>query len=127
MLQITYASSVVGLQSETSIAEILDNSRRNNRRDKLTGMLLAAGQCYFQVLEGPMAKVNACFERLQLDPRQSNILVTSRSPIMFRLFPDWAMECANLDDLGASVGGTSNTPNLALRVDTAGLARHAPS
>lgn len=91
---------------------ILAKSRVNNRRDKITGALLFNAGCFAQVLEGPLDKVEAAFERIQQDERHGDVSLLTLDPIDHRSFPNWAMgfigasdkHAKRFADIGASSG-----------------------
>lgn len=70
---------------------ILEVSRRNNERDGITGALLFNEHCFAQVLEGDMDRVQATFERIQLDARHDDAIILQCDPAQARLFGDWSM------------------------------------
>ncbi|MCW8309333.1 BLUF domain-containing protein [Acidiphilium sp. PA] len=79
---------------ETITAElqsILATSRRNNRPAGLTGALLFANNCFAQTLEGEREAVERCFERIQIDPRHSDVTVLEFGPAVERDFTEWSM------------------------------------
>ena len=86
-------NSIIGNPGEVavSIDSILAVSRRNNSRDGLSGGLLFSEGCFVQVLEGPLAAVEAAFERIQCDERHSDVTVVQSGPIAARDFPKWSM------------------------------------
>ncbi len=79
---------------DAEIAQILETSRRNNARVGVTGGLLYSDGCFAQVLEGPMDCVETVFERIQCDPRHSDVTVLQATPVDRRDFPDWSMAFA---------------------------------
>lgn len=62
MLQIGYFSSATGSQDATVVHGILVAARRANRRDLITGLLVAGGGRYLQVIEGPNSAVRALYD-----------------------------------------------------------------
>jgi len=76
---------------KANVEEILAKSRHNNERDGITGALLFNGGCFAQVLEGPLKKVEAAFERIQQDERHGEVSLLALDPIEARAFPNWAM------------------------------------
>ena len=70
---------------------ILASSRGNNARHDITGMLLAGGTYFLQLLEGERAAVTDTFLRLSKDPRHKRIELVSSAPAEVRLFGDWSM------------------------------------
>jgi hypothetical protein len=70
---------------------ILATSRRNNPRTNLTGALLFANNCFAQTLEGERGAIERCFERIQTDPRHSDVTVLEFAPAAARDFANWSM------------------------------------
>ena len=73
------------------IDEILSTSRTNNAKAGVTGALLFNSGCFAQVLEGPLEAVSETFERIQCDPRHSDVLVLEFAPARERSFSNWSM------------------------------------
>ena len=73
------------------VAQILATSQRNNGKIGVTGALLFNSGSFAQVLEGPRAAVEATFERIQRDPRHSDVSVLQCEPVESRGFPNWSM------------------------------------
>lgn len=74
-----------------NVDSILAKSRINNARDGITGALLFNAGCFAQVLEGPLPKIEAAFERIQQDERHGEVSLLSLDPIAARSFPNWSM------------------------------------
>ena len=65
----------------------------------ITGVLMTSGGLFFQVFEGPKESVDALWEKLENDPRHSDVLlISAEEDVRDRLFPDWAMETVSLDE-----------------------------
>ncbi|WP_188055733.1 BLUF domain-containing protein [Sphingosinithalassobacter sp. CS137] len=96
MLQLVYVSSARPTGGAVNAAAILNASRRNNRRDGITGLLYSDGRRFLQALEGPEDAVQQTFERIQGDSRHRAIVVLSRRHIEAREFGAWDM--AHLDE-----------------------------
>jgi hypothetical protein len=96
----------------SSVDEILSKSRVNNLRDEITGALLFNAGCFAQVLEGPLDRVEAAFERIQQDDRHGEVSLLAVDPISHRYFPNWAMgfigtseaHAERFADIGSSSG-----------------------
>ncbi|MFN3536951.1 MAG: BLUF domain-containing protein [Brevundimonas sp.] len=88
-----YISQAVGLAGASllSVAEILGVSERNNRRDRLTGVLLAHDGWFLQALEGARVDIDRLMTRLQRDPRHTAIRMLGFETIEERAFPEWSM------------------------------------
>lgn len=76
---------------QAELRQILRASRNNNPRDDVTGALLFGDDLFAQALEGPMAAVEAAFERIQCDPRHAEVAVLDFAPVAERAFGDWSM------------------------------------
>jgi hypothetical protein len=75
----------------TNVDDILARSRANNARDGITGALLFNAGCFAQVLEGPLSRIEAAFERIQQDERHGDVSLLTLEPIRERSFPNWSM------------------------------------
>lgn len=83
--------------------DILVVSARCNRRDAITGVLLADGNSFAQVLEGPALAVVACYERILVDPRHQDARLRFLASIDARSFPRWSMCGLSLSQLDDSL------------------------
>jgi hypothetical protein len=90
MLQLIYVSTARSGEA-IDLDDILARSRRNNRRDGITGLLHAKGRRFLQALEGDSGKVEAAYARIATDPRHFALVVLSRRMVETREFGDWAM------------------------------------
>jgi len=99
MLSLVYASSAVHLFSEEDLKDLLRQSRDNNTRLGLTGMLLYKDGNFLQVLEGPESALTGLYEKIQSDPRHYHVLKLMRKPIQEREFAAWSMGFKNLSDV----------------------------
>ena len=66
---IVYASRAVEPFDHDDLVDLLSQSRENNSRDGITGMLVYRDLDFIQILEGPDAAVRALLERIGRDPR----------------------------------------------------------
>lgn len=73
------------------VNSILEVSRRNNQAAGITGALLFNAGVFAQVLEGPLAAIEATFERIQQDERHGDVSLLALEPVTHRSFPNWAM------------------------------------
>ena len=78
-------------EQQAAVAGLLAVSKRNNARVGVTGALLFNGGSFAQVLEGSRAAVETTFERIQRDPRHSDVAVLQCDPVAARGFPNWSM------------------------------------
>lgn len=70
---------------------ILSASQRNNARDGITGFLLFDRSWFFQILEGERASIIKTYERIQHDPRHTDVTLMALRDTRARSFPAWSM------------------------------------
>ena len=91
--QIKYISQFAKPLTWTEVEELGARAAEKNKRLGITGVLMAAGDLFFQVLEGPDEAVDAVFHAIEEDSRHTTLLVlAARSDVKERLFPDWSMK-----------------------------------
>ena len=66
-------------------------ARSRNKADNVTGALMYTDAGFVQVLEGPRDVLERTFERIEADPRHTDVTILSFIPIHRRSFPDWPM------------------------------------
>ena len=91
MLQLAFISTFGLSVTEKDITDILDRSRKNNRTDEITGILIADGMRFLQVLEGDRKKVQATFARIGVDKRHFAIFKLIDREAPDRDFGEWDM------------------------------------
>ena len=77
--------------------EILTESRRNNERSGVSGMLLYREGNFLQVLEGPASSVETTLARISNDTRHRGIIVIRKTCTTRRLFSEWSMAFRKLE------------------------------
>jgi hypothetical protein len=97
MLSLIYVSSAVELLSDEELLELLQESRENNARLGITGMLLYKDGNFMQVLEGEDEVVRALAAAIERDRRHKAFTVLIEEPISERQFAGWSMAFNNLD------------------------------
>lgn len=95
--RIRYVSRFESPLSEADIQAIGEQSQRNNERLGLTGVLMASGGLFYQVLEGPADGVDEVYRKIVEDGRHTDLLLLSSETEVDRLFPTWSMQTINLD------------------------------
>ena len=88
---ITYFSSAIQSTTEQVVLDIVHFSRENNARLGITGVLLYINGRIVQVLEGQQQAVEQLYQRIQADPRHTDIRTIISQPIGQRLFDQWYM------------------------------------
>ena len=83
------------------LLDLLAQSRENNARSGVTGILLYRHGTFLQVLEGPHAEVDALYATIARDPRHREVSTVLAEDRPERRFPDWTMGFA---DVGGELG-----------------------
>lgn len=78
-----------GSPSMDGFKDVLAKSRENNQAGELTGILLHSDGALIQVIEGPMATIEATFERICQDMRHTELKLIDYVPVHKRHFGDW--------------------------------------
>ncbi|WP_426415374.1 BLUF domain-containing protein [Aestuariirhabdus sp. LZHN29] len=77
---------------DLEVGRILGQSRRNNPRLEIGGVLYYGDGHFFQVLEGPREAVQDLYRQIIEDPRHTSSTILSSEHIEQRLFDDWSMK-----------------------------------
>jgi hypothetical protein len=97
---LVYCSRASASMDDAAVAHIIKAAQRDNPRQGITGLLVYGSGIFFQWLEGPRENVLALMGRLHKDSRHNSIVQLSDSEeVRERLFPDWAMELVDSDDI----------------------------
>jgi hypothetical protein len=97
MRRIRYVSELAEALTPEDVEAIARVSEANNTRDGITGMLMASGQLFFQLVEGPDDAVDALYRRILADRRHRNVMVLGdERGDLTRQCPDWAMKKVDL-------------------------------
>jgi hypothetical protein len=91
MKYMIYMSSAVRLLDEFELLEILTQSRANNTKRNVTGILLYGEGSFVQVLEGDENTLNDLFKTIEKDERHRSIIQIASGELEERNFPDWSM------------------------------------
>ncbi|NBB92507.1 MAG: blue light sensor protein [Gammaproteobacteria bacterium] len=103
LIELVYASrsnvtgNPGGAGVEPEVGRILYQSRRNNARLGIGGVLCFGNDTFFQCLEGEREAVEKIYNRLHDDPRHREVTLLRKSPIASRRFRLWAMKYLTLD------------------------------
>jgi hypothetical protein len=96
--RITYVSRYAKPLTADEIDTLGEKAAEKNRELGLSGLLMASGGLFYQVLEGPPEVVDQIFDTIERDDRHTDVLLLSSvGPVERRLFSDWSMKTINLD------------------------------
>ena len=78
--------------SESDIDTLIEKSAAANAANDITGALVVADEVFFQIIEGPPAKIDELFAKLERDKRHTDVICLDVSHNReIRLFPKWSM------------------------------------
>lgn len=98
LVQLVYASRAtfqpmqVRSGVDRGMARILMQSRRNNPKRELGGVLYYDEGYFFQCLEGESHTVEEVFSRIKVDPRHRDLKILVHRTIPQRTFASWLMK-----------------------------------
>ena len=96
--RIHYISSFVEDMSDDEIEELASQAAKKNAGNDITGVLMAKGGVFFQIIEGPEENIDELFTNILKDPRHEKIITLGiQIGDLKRLFPNWHMKEINLD------------------------------
>jgi hypothetical protein len=89
LIHVIYVSSAAPDITEHDTVKFLDEARKANRKNDVSGMMLYVGGCFLQLLEGEVTKVDIVCRTIFQDKREMRLVL--REPIAEREFPEWTM------------------------------------
>ncbi len=99
MKRIKYISRFARLFSSEELEKLGQEFKKNNEVNEITGVFMASGDLFFQIIEGPDEKVDALMEKIEQDPRHRDVLILSNENNKTqRIFPDWSMRKVDLSN-----------------------------
>ena len=93
-----YNSAATQPMTEADLVSLLEQARNHNASVDVTGMLLYHDHCFFQVLEGPRDAVHELAEKIEKDPRHTQMTVIIDEPVHRRSFGEWTMGFAHVSE-----------------------------
>jgi len=83
---------------QVDVGRILMQSRKNNPRHQIGGVLYFSNNYFFQCLEGPQDVVNQLYNKIAEDPRHKNVQSLSVKRVNERYFSNWSMKYVALEE-----------------------------
>ena len=99
-----------------SLAEILGVSDVNNRRDRLTGVLLHHDGRFLQAIEGLRGDLDRLIRKLKTDPRHTNLRFLMDGPLEGRRHGDAPMRSISMTRRGLTLLGGAGLDALDLNM-----------
>jgi len=98
LTSLVYMSIAVDDLTDEQLVDMLREARLRNGALGVSGLLLAKGGRFMQVLEGPAWSVEDRFAAIERDPRHRDVKSLSREDITTRRFDGWSMAFGNPTD-----------------------------
>ncbi len=103
---LVYTSTATHPMSSDELRILLDQCRRHNAETGITGMLLYRDERFMQLLEGEEETVRAIVDRIEADPRHTDVATLWSAWNDQRTFADWSMGFRDLSgQTGADMAG----------------------
>lgn len=96
LVALTYVSIAMAEWGKATFDRIRNSSARHNARLDVTGMLLCSAGSFLQLIEGEERAVINTFNRIERDPRHTDITVVDWQFIVDRHFGQWHMAAREL-------------------------------
>lgn len=103
LVRCLYASRCVAPQPPGLLDDILAQSRRNNARLGITGLLCATPDVFVQVIEGGRDEVSTLLSAILRDPRHRDVRLLSYEEIAERQFGNWTMGQVDLSSVNPAL------------------------
>jgi hypothetical protein len=89
--QVVYISHATVTWSKNELNELVEVSRRNNKKYGITGALLYLENAFIQVIEGEDVAISQLLDKLYADARHRNVRIVSDNIAQVRYFQHWSM------------------------------------
>lgn len=99
MIRLLYISCANQSMNDDELLELLEDCRKNNAKNGITGMLIYCHETFVQVLEGEQQVVEDVYRIIKNDRRHSGVTILEKKKIEERKFPEWSMGFKKLSDV----------------------------
>jgi len=103
LVRLLYASRAAAALTDPVVDAILQQSRRNNARQGITGLLCFSNDLFMQILEGGRSEVCELFNAIVRDPRHAEVRILLYEEIAERRFGGWTMGQVNVKKISPSL------------------------
>ena len=103
LVRCLYASRAVVPLQASALEGILAQSRKNNPRRGITGLLCLANGTFVQVIEGGRQEISRLLAKIVCDERNTDLEILSYEEISERRFGGWTMGQANLSSINPAL------------------------
>jgi hypothetical protein len=103
LVRCLYASRCVTPQPPALLEQILVQSRRNNPRRGITGLLCATSEVFVQVLEGGRDDISSLLCSIFRDDRHEDVRLLNYEEIAERQFGSWTMGQVEIESVNRAL------------------------
>jgi Sensors of blue-light using FAD len=103
LVRCLYASRAAQPSGDAMLDGILKQSRKNNAKNGITGMLCFSNGVFVQVIEGGRAEVSRLMSSIIRDDRNIDVEILSFEEITERRFGNWNMGQVNIAAINPAV------------------------
>ena len=103
LVRLLYASRACDTMTTAGLASIMTQSKANNAKSGITGVLCLSEGIFLQVLEGGRNAVSALYNRIANDARHRDVVLLHYQEINERCFAGWSMGEVNMARLNPAV------------------------
>lgn len=103
LVRLLYASRAAKNLDSAGLASIVKQSKANNPKIGVTGVLCFSDGIFLQVLEGGRNAVSGIYNCIASDPRHTDVVILHYEEITERHFAGWAMGEVNLSRLNPAL------------------------
>jgi len=98
MYHLIYMSSAVQPLYDDELAALLEQARRRNELDNITGALVYGDGRFMQIVEGEKSALDDLYNRLSQDKRHVGLVKLADKEIETRSFAEWSMAFQPVSD-----------------------------
>lgn len=103
LVRLLYASRATAPFSTAIVDSILEQSRKNNPSQGITGILCFSDDLFIQVLEGGRDEVCELYNKIVRDDRHCDVRILTYEEISERRFGGWSMGQVNIAKINPSL------------------------
>src|ERR1700691_3154083 len=100
LIHVIYLGAASPDLSEHDTVKFLNEARKANRTNDISGLMLYVGGCLMLLLEGEAANIDTASRAILSDEREMRMIL--REPISEREFPEWIMGFETVESIEAA-------------------------
>ena len=96
--RLVYISDAKAPMTRDEVTHLVSSCRESNRARGISGILLYSGGHFMQMLEGQGMQISSLYSKISLDPRHHNVEQLMLRDADERIFPEWGMDLARIEN-----------------------------